>query len=195
MSTVRLIAMAVALGMDAMSVCMAVGVRWHGWRQRARLAIAMGLFQFLMPLLGWLAGQRMASLLASWGRNVSAACLIVIGVKMLLEAWQSHPGATAEAIEHEVERDLHIRAADPTRIWPLLLLAVATSLDALVAGISLGIKHAEIWKASFLIGVVAAAMALAGVAIGRRVGKVLGRPAEIIGGLVLIGLGVSFLWR
>lgn len=193
MSTVRLIAMAVALGMDAMSVCMAVGVRWHGWRQRARLAIAMGLFQFLMPLLGWLAGQRMASLLASWGRNVSAACLIVIGVKMLLEAWQSHPGATAEAIEHEVERDLHLTRTDPTRPLPLLLLSVATSIDALVVGFSLGVQDVAIWGASVVIGLVAAGMALAGVAIGRRLGQKLGRSAELVGGAVLVALGISFI--
>jgi len=194
MTDMKIVMLALGLGMDAMSVCMAVGVRWHGWRQRVRLAAAMGAFQFAMPLAGWYLGDRLAGLLSTWGRPIAAIAVILIGLKMLWEAIRSHPGAAAEAIEHEVERDLHIRAADPTRVWPLLLLAVATSIDALVAGISLGIKHAEIWKASIIIGAVAAGMALAGVAIGRRIGKVLGRPAEVIGGLVLIGLGVSFLW-
>jgi len=193
MDWIHLLVIAGALGLDAMSVCMAVGVRWHGWRQKVRLAVAMGGFQFVMPLLGWLLGSRLAEKVCSWGTYLAAACVALIGVKMLIEAWKSHPGATAEAIEHEVERDLHIKTADPTRGWSLILLAIATSLDALVVGFSLGLKEASIWEASATIGVVAAAMALVGVVLGQRIGTILGRPAEFLGGLVLIGLGVSFV--
>jgi len=191
------IVLAVGLGMDAMSVCMAVGVRWHGRRQRARLAAAMGGAQFVMPLIGWVLGRRLAGLLSTWGRYVAVACLVLIGAKMLVEALRSRPGATAEAIEHEVERDLRLDVRDPTTGWSLALLALATSLDALAAGVSLGVREStgSIWQASLIIGAVAAAMALAGVLIGRRLGRALGRPAEALGGLVLIGLGVAFLWR
>ena len=193
MDWLHLLIIAIALGLDAMSVCMAVGVRWHGWRQKARLAGAMGGFQFVMPLLGWLLGSRLAGPIRSWGTYLAAACVAIVGVKMLIEAWRSHPGATAEAIEHEVERDLRLKATDPTRGWSLVLLAVATSIDALVVGFSLGLKDTSIWEASITIGVAAAAMALVGVVLGRRVGVMLGRPAEFLGGVVLIGLGVSFL--
>jgi manganese efflux pump family protein len=189
----HLLIIAAALGLDAMSVCMAVGVRWHGWRQKARLAATMGGFQFIMPLLGWQLGSRLAGAVSSWGTYLAAGCVGLIGIKMLIEAWKSHPGATAEAIEHEVERDLHLKATDPTRGWSLILLAVATSIDALVVGFSLGLKDALIWRASITIGVVAAVMALVGVVLGRRIGVLLGRPAEFLGGVVLIGLGVSFL--
>lgn len=194
MTIVRLLAIAVALGMDAMSVCMAVGVRWHGWRQKFRLAVSMGLCQFAMPLLGWMVGRNLAGMLSAWGRYIAGACVAAVGVKMLLEAWRSHPGAAAEAIEHEVERDLHLRTTDPTQGWPLALLAIATSIDALVVGFSMGLKQTNIWYASMVIGVVAAVMALAGVTIGRRVGQALGRPAEFLGGAVLIALGASFFW-
>ena len=194
MTLLELIAVAIGLGLDAMSVCMAVGVRWHGWRQRVRLAVAMGSFQAVMPLVGWAAGRQLASLLTSWGRPIAASCVILIGLKMLLEAWRSHPGAAAEAIEHEVERDLHLKATDPTRLGPLVLLSLATSIDALVVGFSLALRDDAIWRASIVIGLVAAGMALLGVMIGKRVGAALGRRAELAGGAVLIGLGISFFW-
>jgi putative Mn2+ efflux pump MntP len=189
---VNLLAVAVGLGMDAMSVAMGVGVRWHGPRQRFRLSFHMGLFQFLMPLLGWLAGRELAGLLADWGKWIAGALVLAIGIKMLYEALRSHPGATAEAVEHEAEEVLHV-PADPTRGWSLLVLSVATSIDALVVGLSLGLKQVSIWGASVVIGIVAALMALTGIAIGKRLGQQFGRPAEIFGALVLIALAVSFV--
>jgi putative Mn2+ efflux pump MntP len=187
--------LAVGLGMDAMSVCMAVGVRWHGRRQRFRLAWHMGLFQFLMPILGWLAGRQLATLLRSIGSYAAAGLLFAIGAKMLLEAIKSHPGAVAEGAVHLVERELHVRPRDPTRGWALIGLAVATSIDALVVGFSLGISAGEhIILRSAIIGVVAASMSLLGVAIGKRLGSAFGKLAEILGALLLMGLGVSFLW-
>jgi len=186
------IALAAGLGADAMSVCMGVGVRWHGRRQKFRLAWHMGLFQFLMPILGWLAGQGLASALAGVGRYVSAALVFAIGAKMLYEALKSHPGAVAEQASQWEQQHAHHR--DPTRGWSLMVLSVATSVDALVVGFSLGLKGQDIWQASIIIGVVAGLMALIGVIIGQRIGKILGKPAEIVGAVILMLLGVAFLW-
>ena len=135
----RTLLLAVGLGMDAMSVSMAIGVRWHGPRQKFRLAWHMGLFQCAMPILGWWAGKALAGVLEG--------------------------------------------------------LSVATSIDALLAGQSLGIAGGAIVVPSLIIGVVAGVMALAGVAVGKRLGRALGRPAEILGAIILMGLAVSFLWR
>jgi len=189
----EILAIAVALGMDAMSVCMAVGVRWHGPRQRFRLAWHMGLFQFLMPILGWLAGQQLARLLASVGKYVAAALLLAVGLKMLYEAIRSRPGLVAEEAEHLAEKRLHIKPRDPTRGWSLLALSLATSIDALVVGFSLGLVGRQIWLASIVIGITAGLMALAGVAIGKRLSRALGRPAEILGAIILLALAVSFV--
>jgi len=181
----NVLAMAVGLGMDAMSVSAAVGVRWHGPRQKFRLAWHMGLFQFLMPVLGWLVGSRLAGLLEAVGTYIAAALVFGVGAKMLYEALKSR-----RAAEHEKEG----RRSDPTRGWSLVALSVATSLDALVVGLSLGLRGAaDIWWASGVIGVVAAAMALIGVTVGQRVGERFGRRAEIAGAVVLIALSVSFL--
>ncbi len=190
----KILAVAAGLGMDAMSVCMAVGVRWNGPGQRFRLAWHMGLFQFLMPVAGWLAGWKLAELLRSVGCYVAAALVFAVGAKMLYEAIRSHPGSVAQQAEHEVEKALHARPKDPTRGWSLVALSVATSLDALVVGFSLGLRGERIWAASAVIGVVAALMALAGVAIGKRAGAKFGRPAELAGAVLLMCLGVSFLW-
>jgi putative Mn2+ efflux pump MntP len=190
----NVLAIAAGLGMDAMSVSAAVGVRWHGPRQKFRLAWHMGLFQFLMPILGWLAGKQLAKLLRTVGSYVGAALVFAIGAKMLYEALKSRPGAVAEETEQLVEKELHVRPRDPTRGWSLIALSVATSIDALVAGVSLGLKGTDIWQASILIGLVAGLMALTGVAIGKRAGEAFGKYAEILGAAVLMALGVSFLW-
>jgi putative Mn2+ efflux pump MntP len=190
---VEVILVALALGMDAMSVCMGIGVKWHGRRQKFRMAWHMGLFQCLMPLLGYLCGTYLAGLLSTWGSRVAGALVIVIGAKMGYEALKSHPGGVAEEIEREVEQVTHHHPKDPTRGWSLIVLSVATSIDALVVGVSLALRGAEIWLSSVVIGLVAAAMALAGIAIGRRIGEYLGRWAEVAGAAVLMGLGVYFI--
>ena len=187
--------LAVGLGMDAMSVSMAIGVRWHGPRQRFRLAWHMGLFQFLMPILGWWAGKALAGVLEAVGTYAAAALLFAVGAKMLYEALRSSPGAVAERAEHLIGKELRGKQLDPTRGWSLLGLSVATSIDALLAGVSLGIAGGAIFVRSLIIGVVAGLMALAGVAMGKRLGRALGRPAEIVGAVILMGLAVSFLWR
>ncbi len=187
MNLPQVLAMAGALGMDAMSVSAAVGVRWHGPRQKFRLAWHMGLFQCLMPILGWLAGSRLAGLLEAWGTYLAAALVFGVGAKMLVEAVRSRPGAAAESAAEPRHRD-------PTRGWSLVVLSVATSLDALVVGVSLGLDAAPgIGWSAVVIGIVAGGMSLAGIAIGKRFGTTFGRSAEIAGAVVLMVLAASFL--
>ena len=190
--------MAAALGADAMSVSAAVGVRWHGRRQKFRLAWHMGLFQFLMPLAGWALGAQLAGLIHRWGAYVAAALVFAIGAKMFYEALGSRPGNVAEAAGHAAEKAMGMQTKDPTRGWSLMMLSVATSLDALVAGVSLALGDpgacGSIWTASLIIGIVAAAMSLTGVLLGQHIGKAVGRPAEFAGAVVLMALAVSFLW-
>jgi putative Mn2+ efflux pump MntP len=194
MDWLPLILLAGALGMDVMSVCMAIGVRWHGPGQHVRLACGMGGGQFIMPLIGYAVGARLAELLNQWGRFVAAGLVAAVGIKMLVEVLRDRPGGAAEDIDKAVEHALHIHAGpDPTKGWSLVILSIATSLDALVVGFSLGVNRGGIWITSMIIGLTSAAMALAGIFIGKRLGKRLGRYAELLGALVLIGLAVKFL--
>ena len=194
MNTFDIILLSIGLGADVLSVCAAIGVRWHGPRQILRLSCHMGLFQFGMPLIGYLVGQQLAGALADFGRYIAAALVAAIGVKMLIEALRNRPGELDEAIDTAVEHALHMHPEDPTHGRSIIILSIATSLDALVAGFSLGIHDANIWSASAVIGLAAALMAIIGVLLGRFIGKALGRPAEFIGAGVLIALAVKFLF-
>lgn len=184
--------LAVGLGADAMSVSAAVGVRWHGPRQTFRIAWHMGLFQFIMPILGWLAGRRLAGVLQAFGIYVAAAMVFAIGLKMLIEAIRAGTPLAEEA-EEAIEQRITHHPSDPTRGWSLVMLSVATSIDALVAGFSLGLRGDQIYLASIVIGLVAAGMSVVGVVLGRQLGRTFGRAAEIAGAIVLMGLAVTFL--
>lgn len=174
-----------------MSVCLAIGSKWHGPRQTFRLAWHMGLFQFLMPIAGWVAGQQLTNSLSVIGTYLAAGLVFGIGAKMLYEAWKAHPGAVAEQAVHHKDPS---NASDPTRGWSLVILSIAASLDALIVGFSLGLKGQKIWQTSVIIGLVAGLMALVGVLLGKRFGEIYGKPAEIVGAAILMGLGICFIW-
>jgi len=194
MDVIKVVPIAVALGMDAMSVSMAVGVRWHGSRQRFRLAWHMGLFQFMMPLLGWLVGRQFAELLRDVGSYLAAAMVFAVAAKMLYEAVKAQPGRLEQRGGQAMTDALHLKRRDPTRGWSLVMLSIATSLDALVIGFSLALRaDGTIWLASGVIGLTAGVMSLMGMAVGKRAGQALGRPAELLGALVLMAVAVSFL--
>lgn len=200
MDFLSMITLAVGLGMDAMSVSAAIGVKWNGVGQKLRLAWCAAIFQFAMPLIGYALGQQLAGVLQQVGTYIAAALVFGIGAKMLWEALRSHPGAAAEKAEHYVEEHAHLHPKDPTRGWSLIALSIATSLDALVAGFSLGVAGKEcvsgfsdVCGCACVIGITAGVMSLAGVMVGQRAGDAIGKPAEMIGAVVLMLLGVSFL--
>lgn len=143
------------------------------------IALTFGAFQALMPLLGWLLGTRFAEYIESVDHWVAFGLLSVIGAKMLWEALR--PGE-----DDEVDTDtLDLRE--------LGVLAVATSIDALAVGISLAFLDVSIGGAAALVGVTTTVVAFVGVVVGRRMGARFGRPAEVFGGLVLIGIGTKIL--
>jgi manganese efflux pump family protein len=182
MDLLTLIGTALALAMDAFAVSAAVAASLSGLtaRQVFRLSWHFGLFQFLMPVIGWAAGSSLAGYLASVDHWVAFGLLALLGVHMIWSSFRdSEKGAR--------------RPADPTRGVSLLALALATSIDALAVGVSLGFLRIDIWLPSATIGVVTAAMSVVGTALGRRLGHLLGEWAERVAGLVLIGIGLRIL--
>lgn len=173
------LAISVALGCDAFSVAVGVGSRGFHWRRAFRLAFHFALFQFLMPLLGLALGSAAAGMIGQTGKWIASAGLAVIGARMAWEALQHH--------ESPVER------GDPTRGWSLVILSVSTSVDALVAGFSLGLLGVNIFAACGVIGVMAGAMTLSGMALGATAARTWGRWAEILGGILLVALAVIFV--
>jgi putative Mn2+ efflux pump MntP len=172
--------LAVGLAMDALAVAMATGLvlKHLTFRHVFRLAFHFGLFQFLMPVLGWLAGRTVEAHIREVDHWIAFGLLAFVGGKMLWEARRKE----AEA-----------RTGDPTRGWMLVLLSLATSIDALAVGLSMAFLQVSIWLPSVVIGLVACAFTATGILFGSRIGGRLGRWPEVVGGLVLLGIGVKIL--
>ncbi len=180
MSLPYLLLIALSLAMDAFAVSTACGVQIGvvRYRQVLRVALAFGFFQFIMPVIGWLAGSVLSSWLLAVDHWVAFGLLALIGARMMWESFRHNPSAPAK---------------DPTRGWNLLVLAVATSIDALAVGISFAFLGTSIWFPSLVIGIVAAVLSAIGALFGCRLGHRFGVWAERAGGLVLIGIGVRIL--
>ena len=180
MSGLTILSLAVGLAMDALAVALATGLVLGrpSPSHVLRLAFAFGLFQLVMPVMGWLAGRSVEAYIREVDHWVAFALLAFVGGKMLRESRR-----------HEDEA----RPGDPTRGWMLLVLSIATSIDALAVGLSMAFLHVSIWLPSVVIGLVAFAFTATGVLLGARVGRTLGRWPEVVGGLVLLGIGVKIL--
>ena len=178
MSFWEIIILAFALGIDAFSVALAVGTGGSTFRQAFRLSFHFGLFQFLMPIIGWLVGRNVTSLVQRYDHWIAFALLFVIGVKMIYEA-----------LRHEPEKT----TGDRTRGWSLIALSIATSIDALGAGVGMGILKTTLLYPCAIIGVTAAAMTLVGIKLGSVASAVIGSRMEAVGGVVLILLSLKML--
>jgi putative Mn2+ efflux pump MntP len=174
--------LAFGLAMDATAVAGTRGMAVPRIRARHvwRVAVLFGGFQALMPVLGWAIGTRLGPLVEAWDHWIALAVLAAIGGKMLWEA------AHADA---EVARDGE--AAFGLEV--MLALAVATSIDAFAVGIALPMMGAPLLPSVALIGVVTAALSVAGLFAGRRFGAALGRRLDVAGGLVLIAVGLNIV--
>jgi len=180
LSLLTILGIAVGLAMDAFAVSVAAGLaidRLTG-RHVFRAAFHFGLFQFMMPVAGWLAGRTVAGYLAACDHWVAFGLLGVIGGRMIRQAARA---------------DTQRPRTDPTRGWSLVTLSVATSLDALAVGLSLGVLGVSIWLPSIVIGLVAAGMSLFGIVLGSRLGRRTRRWAECLGGMILIAIGLHIL--
>jgi len=181
MDPLTLFGIALALAMDAFAVALGTGMNLATLtgRHLFRLGFHFGLFQALMPIVGWLAGQSVQERIAAWDHWIAFGLLGFVGGHMLKEAFS----------EDEERSTVH----DPTRGMSLVLLSVATSIDALAVGFSLSVLGVEIWAPALVIGVVAGIMTVIGMLLGRRAGDRWGPRVEIAGGLILIGIGVKIL--
>ncbi len=181
MGWLSLLALAVALAMDAFAVAIVTGVTLASmtWRHVFRLAFCFGMFQALMPVLGWLAGTAVRSAIEAFDHWVAFGLLCLVGGKML---WSGLCGSEGDR-----------PAADCTSGWALWFLSVATSIDALAVGLSLAMVGSPIVVPAVVIGVVAASLTAAGMVLGRRIGAGWGRRVEVLGGLVLVGIGVKIV--
>ena len=183
MQLVNISAIAVALAMDAFAVAIATGINLKdvSFRQAFRLSWHFGLFQALMPIIGWSAGLSIRIYIERYDHWVAFGLLAFIGIKMIREAFQH------DKTEKQIK--------DPTKGMTLVMLSVATSIDALAVGFSISLLNVSIWTPALIIGIVAGMFTIVGLQIGKRIGsaKQLSIYAEIIGGFVLIAIGLNIL--
>lgn len=177
----NLFAIALALAMDALTVAIVTGISLEKLTGRHvfRLAFHFGLFQALMPITGWAAGAAIHRYLSAIDHWVAFALLAFVGGRMLM-------GARKAGEERRF-------SGDPTTGWDLVMLSIATSIDALAVGMSLAIIGSNILVPALVIGVVAATLTIAGMVLGRRIGALWGKRVEAAGGLILIGIGIKIV--
>lgn len=191
MAVLTLLALAVALAMDAFAVAVAAGVqlRCISAPQTFRMAGTFGFFQFAMPIAGWLLGMGVHSYIEAYDHWIAFILLFFVGARMLKEAWDKR-GLTPAKCAHEPD------ACDPTKGASLLFLGVATSIDALAIGLSMAVLGHGIWLPAAVIGIVCFLLTAVGMHLGRIVCSLAGdwtNRANVIGGLVLIAIGCNIL--
>ena len=173
--------------MDAFAVSVSSGMCVAGltFPYALRTALAFGLFQFAMPLAGFLVGSAFAAAISSWDHWIAFGLLSAVGGKMIWEAVTSKDIASCSDEERDRLNVLDLRV--------LLVLAVATSIDALAVGVSYSVIGVPILLASTIIGLITFALCLLGCEFGKRIGSRLERWAEVAGGVALIGIGLKIL--
>ncbi|MCL2790163.1 MAG: manganese efflux pump MntP family protein [Desulfobulbus sp.] len=181
MDAASLVAVALALSMDAFAVSLAAGATLHPltFRPCFRLAFHFGLFQAIMPIMGWLAGITVQPLVAAWSHWVAFLLLASIGGRMMYTALNGEKKGA--------------QTVDPSRGLTMVALAVATSIDALAVGLTLAMLKVAIWIPALVIGLVTSGCAVAGLFLGARAGQRWGRWVEVAGGAILIGIGLKIL--
>ena len=180
MSFIEIILLALGLAADAFAVSVAAGSTGatRGPRSMIRLSFHFGLFQFMMPVLGWLAGLSIERYVQSVDHWIVFGLLCWVAVHMMRSARTSDDG---------------IAQHDPSRGVMLVVLSVATSLDALAIGVSLALLRVSIWYPSIIIGIVTSTTSFVGILLGQRFSRKFGRWAVICGAVLLLLIGMRIL--
>jgi putative Mn2+ efflux pump MntP len=180
MNFIGIFLIALSMAMDAFAVCLGAGTQpsTNGPRPTFRLAFHFGLFQFLLPVIGWFAGMTIVQYIAAYHQWMAFGLLTLVGVRMI---------RTGFSTEEEVHKN------DPSRGWTLVLLSIAVSIDALAVGLSLGLIGVTIWYPAFVIGVVTGLVSWLGLRLGNKLGEKFGRRMGIVGGIMLILIGIRIV--
>lgn len=179
MTPITLLFLAVSMSADAFAASISKGVELQKPRFRHAIGIGLvfGIIEAITPLLGWAAGKASQQYVEAWDHWVAFTLLSVIGLHMIYAGLKKE-----DKIEHRKQT-----------LWLLILTATATSIDAMAVGASLAFIDASIIATSLAIGLATTVMASMGTLLGHKLGKFVGHWAELIGGVVLIGIGLAVL--
>jgi len=180
MSFLEVFLIALSLASDAFAVSISAGSTRATTTPHSmlRLSFHFGLFQFLMPILGWFVGLRIEHYIQSFDHWIVFGLLLWVAVHMIRSTQASNQRAVQQ---------------DPSRGMMLVILSVATSLDALAVGLSLALLQVSIWYPAVVIGIVTGVVSFIGVLLGRRFSKKIGKRATVAGGVLLILIAIRIL--
>lgn len=173
---------AIGLAMDCFAVSLCVGSSPIPLTRRLvfRLSFHFGLFQGGMTLLGWLAGSTIVNLIANFDHWIAFVLLAWVGGRMIYSGLKK-------------DGDADCYCCDPSRGKSLVMLSVATSIDALAVGLSMAVLQVNIWASSLLIGVASSFLSIGGVYLGNRLSQRFGKRMEVLGGVILNLIGLRIL--
>jgi putative Mn2+ efflux pump MntP len=180
MTFIEILFISVGLAMDAfaVSICAGTNELTKGKRPTFRLSFHFGLFQFLMPVLGWFLGSGIQRYIEAYDHWVVLGLLAFVGLKMIKSGF---------------EKDTDIKKGDLSKGMNLVMVSIATSLDAFAIGISFAMLNTGVWYPSIIIGIVTAVLSIVGVRVGNKLGTKFGKKMEILGGIILIIIGIRIL--
>ncbi|MBA9085699.1 putative Mn2+ efflux pump MntP [Fontibacillus solani] len=170
--------MAIALGMDAFSLGIGVGMRGVQRRDVIRIGSGVALFHVLMPLLGIFAGQYVGLLLGHLSRYVSGGLLLLLGSHMIIS---SIKGSGFQSINHRT-------------YFGVMLFSLSVSIDSFSVGVSLGMFHSNLMLTVLAFGLLGGLMSIIGLALGSGVSRSLGEYGEAAGGAILLAFGLMFIF-
>lgn len=180
MSIYTLFLIAISLSFDTFAVSVSAGLCKKDIRflPAVRIALILALFQGLMPVIGWVGGYQFARVIGDYDHWISLVLFTAIGIKMIIEA-----------VKNPEEKTFN-----PHQTTVILGIALATSIDALVVGVSMAFFEVTILVAAIIIGVVTFFAAMIGMLLGKKVNGRFGRKVEILGGIILIGIGIQIFY-
>lgn len=173
--------LAFAMSMDAFAASIGKGATLYKprFREALRTGLIFGVIEAITPLIGWGVGLFASQYIVEWDHWVAFGLLSILGVRMITQGMKNNPEESAKVKRHG--------------FWVLVATAIATSLDAMIIGVGLALLQVNIVHTAMAIGFATMIMATLGIMIGRFIGPLLGKRAEIIGGVVLIAIGINIL--
>lgn len=179
MTLLELFIIGLGLSMDAfaVSICKGLSVSGSKLKSAAIIGLFFGFFQGLMPILGWVMGKQFAHTIAAFDHWIAFLILAIIGGRMIYNSIKCGESCSTS----------------PLKIQELVLLAIATSIDALAVGVTFAFLSVKIISAAIIIGITTFVLSLGGVLFGSKCGSAFGAKAELLGGIVLVLIGLKIL--
>ncbi|MCT4713882.1 manganese efflux pump MntP [Enterobacteriaceae bacterium H18W14] len=175
--------LAFGMSMDAFAASIGKGASLHKpkFSEALRTGLIFGVIETITPLIGWCLGLLASQVVLEWNHWVAFVLLVFLGGRMLIEGFRGENAEDTQKLQRH-------------GFWLLVTTAIATSLDAMAVGVGLAFLKVNIIETALAIGCATMIMSTFGMMIGRFIGPMLGKRAEILGGLVLIGIGCQILY-